>query len=750
LNKLVLIFRMVFKQTLLAGFVFFYFSLAAQSNQYYQSGTYFFSTTADFQLNSRLFQPVQDSNIRTFLYIYGINAACVTFEFPYHGLYETRFLERDSLWVITLPFPDMMRGDTTFQRGFWIYASAPVSVYQVMGSKHPTSGSTITIFSESTVLAPMVLHDTLVPFGVTSVSQGNIWSNIFTDFTEVRVASDADGNELVLHLGNDFAIGSFGLPSNQWIIYPFDTTLTYILNRGELRFFISQPRSFRQVNHTRIYSANQKPFRIWANTYYANCTNSSMDSEIVEDVKPERYGGQLFHVAPLVEQPCRIVSLMALEAETRVFIDGSLVRTLNRMDRMDTCISGAVVVSSNKNILGYEGKCNMHSASIFSDGANGWSVTLSSDAELMKESYFSTIIQPDTGVHYYLRVVTKTNHLSLLRLNGVPVSPSLFDPFPTDPLWSYANLRIAPGFYKLQSDSGFHAIHFTHYPFPVGSAPSTHPIYGHNLAESVHWPADSFYFRVGYQPQSLVPFDSLAPSVCVGESVYFQPGHMRHRVWLYDFDDGNQLVQAGGNQLAPVVSHSWQTPGRYLVVITDTSGCYPPDSIWVEVKPGAQNDYEATVSRSCEGNQVFLSYNGESAAQIQWSWPGGSATTRQVSFDHDGSDTSLAVQLVTSLAGCQDTIAFTLSIANPDFAPELLPNVVTPNGDGVNDELCIPNARGYAACFRLEVFNRWGSRVFETDDPDQCWSPGNLPAGVYFYVIEVGAQSYKRSVTVVR
>jgi gliding motility-associated-like protein len=225
---------------------------------------------------------------------------------------------------------------------------------------------------------------------------------------------------------------------------------------------------------------------------------------------------------------------------------------------------------------------------------------------------------------------------------------------------------------------------------------------------------------------------------------------MRHRVWLYDFDDGQQTIQDVGNQIAPVVSYNWQTPGRYLVTISDTSGCYPPDSIWVEVRPGAQPDYEAVVSSSCEGNRVFLNYRGATEAQVTWQWPGGKATGQHAQFDYLGSDFTILIKMITNLDGCRDTTSISVAITDPDFAPELLPNIITPNGDGVNDVLCIPAPSHYADCYRFEVFNRWGNRVFETSDPDQCWSPGNLPAGVYFYVIEIGTQNYKRSVTVVR
>jgi gliding motility-associated-like protein len=43
--------------------------------------------------------------------------------------------------------------------------------------------------------------------------------------------------------------------------------------------------------------------------------------------------------------------------------------------------------------------------------------------------------------------------------------------------------------------------------------------------------------------------------------------------------------------------------------------------------------------------------------------------------------------------------------------------------------------------YKLQIFNRWGEKVFETDDPEDCWNGGVhnnsnlLPSGTYFYLV---------------
>ncbi len=71
-----------------------------------------------------------------------------------------------------------------------------------------------------------------------------------------------------------------------------------------------------------------------------------------------------------------------------------------------------------------------------------------------------------------------------------------------------------------------------------------------------------------------------------------------------------------------------------------------------------------------------------------------------------------------------------------------LPNVFTPNGDGSNDFFIPFLPYRYIDKIDLKVFDRWGTLVFETDDPNINWdgkdpqSGKPLKEGTYFYVCE--------------
>ena len=68
-----------------------------------------------------------------------------------------------------------------------------------------------------------------------------------------------------------------------------------------------------------------------------------------------------------------------------------------------------------------------------------------------------------------------------------------------------------------------------------------------------------------------------------------------------------------------------------------------------------------------------------------------------------------------------------------------LPNVFTPNGDGVND-LFIPLPYRYVKDIDIKIFDRWGLLMFETTNPAILWDGKNKSTktmcsdGTYFYI----------------
>ena len=110
----------------------------------------------------------------------------------------------------------------------------------------------------------------------------------------------------------------------------------------------------------------------------------------------------------------------------------------------------------------------------------------------------------------------------------------------------------------------------------------------------------------------------------------------------------------------------------------------------------------------------------------------------------------------TTVPGCfTDSLIDSIQFKPVNVDIRKIPNVFTPNNDGVNDEFIVTNGKTSCVTLHLTVFSRWGEKVFETENREKMsWNgkDGNkeLPDGVYFYVIT--GQGYKQggSVTLIR
>ncbi len=65
-----------------------------------------------------------------------------------------------------------------------------------------------------------------------------------------------------------------------------------------------------------------------------------------------------------------------------------------------------------------------------------------------------------------------------------------------------------------------------------------------------------------------------------------------------------------------------------------------------------------------------------------------------------------------------------------------LPNTITPNGDGLNDYFVIPGLENYPYS-KIEIYNRWGSPLYKSDDYQNDWNGEGLLAGTYYYILHI-------------
>ncbi len=113
--------------------------------------------------------------------------------------------------------------------------------------------------------------------------------------------------------------------------------------------------------------------------------------------------------------------------------------------------------------------------------------------------------------------------------------------------------------------------------------------------------------------------------------------------------------------------------------------------------------------------------------------------TQRYTFDEYGEYRAL---LWVSSDQCKsDSIEIKISVA---ISQLLVPNVFTPNGDGVNDEFRVM----YRSIVEFHgwIYNRWGHKVFEWTDPAKGWdgkiNGRDAAESAYFYVIRAKGADY--------
>lgn len=74
-----------------------------------------------------------------------------------------------------------------------------------------------------------------------------------------------------------------------------------------------------------------------------------------------------------------------------------------------------------------------------------------------------------------------------------------------------------------------------------------------------------------------------------------------------------------------------------------------------------------------------------------------------------------------------------VSVVPSDKNNLIFPNIFTPNGDGVND-VFTPIVLKEVISMNTTIFNRWGVKVFETNEKKVKWDGGSVANGTYYWV----------------
>jgi gliding motility-associated-like protein len=197
------------------------------------------------------------------------------------------------------------------------------------------------------------------------------------------------------------------------------------------------------------------------------------------------------------------------------------------------------------------------------------------------------------------------------------------------------------------------------------------------------------------------------------------------------------------------------TNGTYAVTATDANGCVGRDSMVVAVdrildaptvicNTGSGGGFTYVYTWSAIPNAVGYEVN-EGSGWINPNPVDNNITSHGtnnvvVNFMVRAIDNSLA-------SGCEKGRE-----SVPAACSVVIPNIITPNGDNVNDAFTIANIEQYPNN-HMTILNRWGEEVFSStyNNTNNVFKGNDLPDGVYFYMLELGdgrTEPYTGTVTI--
>jgi gliding motility-associated-like protein len=239
-----------------------------------------------------------------------------------------------------------------------------------------------------------------------------------------------------------------------------------------------------------------------------------------------------------------------------------------------------------------------------------------------------------------------------------------------------------------------------------------------------------------------------AADVCEGEAVQVENRSAISTGSLtYQWDMGD-----GTTYLVPAPVHRYARPGTYAIAlrVTSDAGCGDSLTRYVTVHPLPVAEAGPDVTAS-KGFGVRL----QAAGGVQYRWApvdGLSDPDAPAPIARPSATTTYTVT-VTSAAGCTSTDQVTVTVQE-DYKL-IASNVLTPDGNGVNDTWQIFNIETYGTC-NVRVVDRWGKQVYRQDNYQNDWQGVSgrdvLPDGTYYYIITFrdSREVYKGALTILR
>ena len=195
------------------------------------------------------------------------------------------------------------------------------------------------------------------------------------------------------------------------------------------------------------------------------------------------------------------------------------------------------------------------------------------------------------------------------------------------------------------------------------------------------------------------------------------------------------VLVACDSLVAPSGKFVFKSPGIYSDTLTNVAGC---DSIITINLTFSNTQVSITKSNdiSCQNQSAALTATGGNLYVWQPS-TGLSNNSINNPIANPAQNTLYTVK-VTDVHGCVFTDTITVFVNSLDSVGSM-PNVITPNNDGLNDCIAAEAMAEFTNC-SFTILTRWGNVIWQSNNPKSTWcglseNEQEVAAGTYYYIL---------------
>lgn len=218
----------------------------------------------------------------------------------------------------------------------------------------------------------------------------------------------------------------------------------------------------------------------------------------------------------------------------------------------------------------------------------------------------------------------------------------------------------------------------------------------------------------------------------------------------YQWNPANLIISqiASGIVTSPLVSTI------YTVSAVDNNNCKSSKTVNIIVDQIPNLQITKSNDLQCAQTSSLLQASG--ALTYVWS-PSATLNSATISNPTAIPTATTTYSVLASGMACITIDSITVKVFNSIAEKTFVPNVFSPNGDGLNDYFT-PISKSNFVNYSLKIYNRWGELVYFSNNANDCWDGqqknGQIEIGTYFYILnaktECSSIDWKGDITLIK